>query len=111
MAYTPIITVRKSIPSRGIGEPKVNRSEPLTSSIPTVASSRPMKREIKAPRTDPVPSTVTLVRPKKTMAKNSGEEKLRATWAKGGEKKVSTRALRIPPITEAMVAIPSALAA
>ena len=53
--------------------------------------------------------TTTLARPRKTTAKYSQVEKVRATLAKSGEATVMITALRKPPMAEHMIAIPRAL--
>jgi hypothetical protein len=51
-----------------------------------------------------------LTRPRKVAAKNSGWSKARASLAKGGAPKVSSRALTRPPVAEAAMASDSARA-
>src|SRR4030042_2058386 len=71
---------------------------------------RPRKRLIKAFVMDPLPKDTTLVRPKSTMAKYSGVEKVKANLATGCDRVTMMAADRRPPKSAAYRVHPRALA-
>jgi hypothetical protein len=66
-------------------------------STPTVDIRRPRNRLIKAFVIEPVPRETTLVNPKRTMAKYSGVEKVKANLATGCDRVTMIAAERRPP--------------
>ena len=110
-AKSPISMGTKENPPVSSIIPKVKRGNPPMGSRPTMAIRRPRAPEIRPFKGDRPASETTTERPNTAKAKYSGALNRRAKLARIGAKKVRQRAVNVPPIPEAIVAMPIAFPA
>src|SRR5262249_13204508 len=105
---SPMTTARSSMPAERSTDPKVKRSRPLTTSMPTAAVRNP-SATISAPFTgEPVIMKRVQTMPRPIRAKFSGGPKRMATVAIVGAKNVITITPSVPATKEPIAAIPRA---
>src|ERR1044071_2378426 len=88
----PIATTTKPMPSESSGMPKVKRSTPELTSVPTRPSSRPNTTMAIALTSEPRASTVAAIRPNTISEKYSDGPNFSATSASGGGAAAKPRA-------------------
>lgn len=111
MANKPIRTGRRGNPVIRLGILKEKRAYPVIGSSPIVAIRRPKKPAIN-PLTSDFPETLAImVRPNIIRAKYSSGPNLRANRANCGAINIKQKVEIIPPVVDAIVAIPIAFPA
>src|ERR1051325_3535017 len=104
----PIATTTKPMPSESSGMPKVKRSTPELTSVPTRPSSRPNTTMAIALTSEPRASTVAAIRPNTISEKYSDGPNFSATSASGGAATAMIRVATQPAKNEPIAAIASA---
>ena len=110
-AKTPRAMTRKSIPSRRLTFPMVNRLVPVWESIPMVTTMKPRTADVSALRVEPSERLEMAVKPSSMRAKYSGGPKMMATLANTGANSIKRMTLTVPPTKEAMAEIARAFPA
>ncbi len=105
---TPIASTAKSIPSDRSAIPSVNRSWPVSRSVPTVASNRPNTTMMIALSTEPRASTIASPSPNTMRPKYSAGPNSKASLVSGAPMAAMTRVATEPAKKEASAAVPSA---
>jgi hypothetical protein len=104
----PITTDNKSIPPLRLIEPKVKRSRPLTTSIPTAATRKPSATNSTPFSGEPEIMNSVQTKPSTINPKFSGGPKRIATTAMSGAKKVITTTPIVPAMNDPVAAMPRA---
>ena len=104
----PMITATRSKPPLMLTEPNVNRSVPLTTSMPTVETNRPTAIIIRALSIEPPIMKIVTTKPSVIRAKYSGGPNLSAATTRMGDATFSPMLLSVPAMNEAKAAMPSA---
>jgi hypothetical protein len=104
----PMITATRSNPPAMLTDPKVKRSTPLTTSMPTVETQMPAVIIMKALSIEPPTMKIVTTKPRTISEKYSGGPNLRAATTRMGENTFRPMVLRVPATNEANAAMPSA---
>ena len=108
MPNRPITAIKKSKPRIKSGKPKVRRSCPVTVSMPTAASAKPIAIEAKILNGEPLPMPTKLQNVSRYTAKYSGGPNLRANLATSGAKNVIITTATNAPMNDEVKAAVSA---
>ena len=109
MPNRPITPIRKSKPRIRSGMPKVRRNWPVTVSMPTAASAKPIAIDARILNGEPLPMPTKLQNVSRYTAKNSGGPNLSANLATSGAMNVIiTTATNAPMKDEVNAAVNAA---
>ena len=108
MPNMPMMIATISNPLVMLVNPRVNRSLPLTMSIPTVEMNSPNATINRAFNMEPPTMNIVTTNPRVITPKYSGGPNFSAAATRMGEKKFRPSVLNVPAMKEPMAAIPRA---
>ena len=108
MPNRPITPIRKSKPRIRSGMPKVSRSWPVTVSMPTAASAKPIAIDARILNGEPLPMPTKLQKVSRYTAKYSGGPNFSANRATSGARKVIITTATKAPTKDEVKAVVSA---